>query len=513
MRWHLKGAHAVTRLADTRHILLRQLQGREAEVTFRLILCPRPEYGLGIPLIHQDTDRIVIQAGSQELVLFSSIPLNVEAGQITAQFTLHAGETMHFALVYRVHRDENAALSPVDVPAELHNTQEAWQSWAEMHQGYDGLYLEQVRRSALVLQALTFQPTGAIIAAPTTSLPEEVGGSSNWDYRYAWLRDLTLTMRALWIAACPDEVERYFTWLDRALGDLTAPEQRVQIMYSVEGERDLTEHTLDHLQGFHGSRPVRIGNDAWFQKQLDVLGEVVDAIYLFRDNLDRLDGTIKRLVVQLANRAAAAWDEPDAGMWEARDQERHYLSSKVMCWVALDRAVKLAPQLGDGFELSMWAAARDAVRTAILEKGWNEDVQAYTGAFGSDHLDASVLLMPLVDFLPATDPRMKATILMIERELSANGQVYRWKGEKNTFFLCTYWLIECLALIGEVERAQKLFEETKAYTNDLGLLAEMNNPETGEMIGNFPQAFSHIGLINASWRLSEVMKKTSPSDD
>ncbi|GAB4515289.1 MAG: glycoside hydrolase family 15 protein [Anaerolineae bacterium] len=486
------------------HILLRQLTGLEGEVQLSFDLCPRPEYGLGIPLILRRGSGLLIQAGSLELFLLTAHPVTVESGRVSATVTVKAGEHVNFALGYRIHRDSQRAIPVVDVPAEIQNAVDGWQSWAKMHHNYDGLYVEHVRRSALVLQALTFHPTGVIIAAPTTSLPETIGGDRNWDYRYAWLRDLTLTMRALYIATCPDEIEHLFFWVDRALGDVSSPEQPIQIMYGVEGERDLTEHALPHLRGYRGSYPVRVGNDAWFQKQLDVLGEVVDAVYLFRDKLDEMDGGIKRLVVNLANRAAASWHEPDSGMWEARDQERHYLTSKVMCWVALDRAIKLAPQLGDGFDLRKWETARDEIRQAVLEKGWQEDVQAYTGAFGSDHLDASVLLLPLVDFLPADDPRMKATIHTIARDLSHNGQVYRWKGEENTFLLCTYWLVECLVLLGETERARQLFEETTAYANDVGLLAEMNDPVTGALIGNFPQAFSHIGLINAAWRLSQA---------
>jgi GH15 family glucan-1,4-alpha-glucosidase len=282
-------------------------------------------------------------------------------------------------------------------------------------------------------------------------------------------------------------------------------------MYGVEGERDLTEHTLDHLDGFNGATPVRVGNDAWDQKQLDVYGEIVDAIYLLRDQLSNpLDNQIRQLLLTFVNRAAERWREPDAGMWEARDQQRHYLTSKVMCWVALDRAIKLAPRLGDDAQVEEWEQTRDEIREAVHRHGWSEEVQAFTGAFGSHHLDASVLLMPLVGFLPASDSRMRSTIARIERELVDNGLVHRWAGDEHGFLICTYWLVECLALAGEIDRSIELFEQTTAYANDLGLLAEEVDPRTGELMGNFPQTLSHVGLINAAWRVGEVQRRQTP---
>jgi GH15 family glucan-1,4-alpha-glucosidase len=355
-----------------------------------------------------------------------------------------------------------------------------------------------------VLQALTYQPTGAVIAAATTSLPETCGGSDNWDYRFTWVRDLSLTLRALWVAACPHEARRFFDWITWALGGQLIEGQPVQIVYRVDGERDLSEHALEHLRGLRDSQPVRVGNAAWQQKQLDVLGEVVDAVHLLREQVGEFDEILARLVAAPADRAAESWQEPDAGMWEARDGERHYLSSKVMCWVALDRAIELAPRLGDHAHMQQWKAAREAVRQSILERGWSKEARAYTGAFGSDQLDASVLLLPLVHFLPVRDPRMWATIEAIERELAPDGLVHRWTGDEHGFLICTYWLVECLALAGEIGRAGELFERTTSYANDLGLLAEEADGTTGELWGNFPQAFSHVGLINAAWRLAEV---------
>lgn len=281
----------------------------------------------------------------------------------------------------------------------------------------------------------------------------------------------------------------------------------MQIMFGVEGERDLSEHKLYNLEGFNGSKPIRIGNEAWKQKQLDVPGEVLYAAFLLRDNLGEMKKSTRDLLVHMADLAARRWREPDAGMWEARDRLRHYTSSKLMCWVALDRAVKLGGKLNPGEERRQrWQSARDEVREAIMENGWNENIGAFAGAFDSDHLDASVLLMPIVGFLPATDEKMRATIEVISHELCDQGLVRRWSEEESGFIMCSFWLVECLALAGEIQRAREFFEKTSALANDLGLLSEEADPATGELLGNFPQAFSHVGLINAAWRLTGLQE-------
>ncbi|MDQ3481380.1 MAG: glycoside hydrolase family 15 protein, partial [Actinomycetota bacterium] len=284
-----------------------------------------------------------------------------------------------------------------------------------------------------------------------------------------------------------------------------------QIMYGVAGERDLSEHTLEHLSGYHDSRPVRVGNEAWAQTQLDVYGEVLDAVHLMRDDLGVLDERLQDLLVVLADRAAAGWAEPDAGMWEARDKQRQYVSSKVMCWVALDRAVALADRLGASADPERWAIAREEIRAAVLEQAWSAQAGAYTGAFASDDLDASVLLLPLVGFLPADDARMKATIDVIERDLGTGGLVRRWPDDESGFLICTFWLAECLAMAGDVARAETWFTSAAGYANDLGLMSEEAVPDGGPLLGNFPQAFSHVGLINAAWRITEASTPKAPS--
>jgi GH15 family glucan-1,4-alpha-glucosidase len=387
----------------------------------------------------------------------------------------------------------------------------SWQTWADLHQGYEGPWREQVRQSGRVLQALTYQPTGAIVAAVTTSLPETVGGERNWDYRYTWVRDASLTLEALWVAACPDEANRFFEWMTGAVAGQIEEGADLQIMFGIGGEHDLTERTLDHLSGWRGSRPVRVGNGAWNQRQLDVYGELLGAALRLRDKLGGMEPETKGFLVQIANTAASRWQEKDQGIWEVRGEARDFLYSKLMCWVALDRAIQLAPDLGADAHVEKWTTVRDEIRTAILEQGWSDKAQAFTQWFGSDELDASNLMMPIVGFLPADHPGMKATIDAIAARLTdGRGLVYRYlshdglEGEEGTFLLCTFWLAQALAMAGELDRARNTFERAISFINDVGLLAEEVEPGTGELLGNFPQAFSHIGLVNAAWAITQA---------
>lgn len=405
------------------HVLVRLVEGLEGEVRMVTEFAPRFEYGLTTPRLSAADGGIMAHGGPVTLRLTAPVSLLVDGGHATSEFTVAAGGSVAFSL--RAGATYGAGpTTEIDGTAAVADAVAAWESWASLHRGYEGRYREQVRRSAMVLQGLTFAPSGAVVAAATTSLPEELGGALNWDYRFAWLRDLSLTLQAQWVASCPTEAQRFFGWVADAMGQVG--ERSVQIMYGVGGERDLTEHTVGHLQGFAGSQPVRVGNDAWDQHQLDVLGEVLYAAHLLREQLGELDATTRDLLVALADQARRRWREPDAGMWEARDETRHYVSSKVMCWVALDRAVRLSDRLGPDVDAQGWAMARDEVRAAVLDQAWSEAAGAYTGAFGSDQLDASVLLLPLVGFLPADDERMLATIHAIEAGLATDGLVKRW---------------------------------------------------------------------------------------
>ncbi len=482
------------------HVLLRRIEGISGQVVMRSELSPRMEYGRTEPHLSMVEGGVCAAGGPVRLSCTGPVEQVCDDGVVRADFSVSVGDTVDLRLTYE--RSYGQPVEPLDVQPSIDDTLAGWASWSALHTSYDGPFRAEVRRSALVLQGLTFGPSGAVVAAATTSLPEQLGGELNFDYRFTWLRDLSLTVRALWLAACPDEPARLFEWLSGSAGHVRG--ELIQIMYGVEGERDLSEHVLEHLSGFHGSVPVRSGNAAWDQKQLDVLGEVLDAAYLLRHQLGELSEPTRQLLVALANRAADGWRDPDAGMWEARDAQRHYVSSKVMCWVALDRAVTLAPLLGQEADPDRWARARDEVRAAILQRGWSEQAEAFTGAFESDELDASVLILPLVGFLPATDKRMRATIDAVERHLGVGGLVRRWAKDPSGFLICSYWLVECLALAGEQSRAKKWFRSATAHANDVGLMSEEADPQTGELLGNYPQAFSHVGLINAAWRLGQT---------
>jgi GH15 family glucan-1,4-alpha-glucosidase len=369
-----------------------------------------------------------------------------------------------------------------------------------------------------VLKGLTYQPTGAIVAAPTTSLPETLGGERNWDYRFTWIRDSSLTMEALYIGACSDEAESFVSFMTSAAGG--GADHALQIMYGIGGEHDLSERELGHLRGWRDSFPVRVGNGAWNQTQLDVFGELVSAIHTYRERLGDLHPEIQAFVSTLADTAARRWHETDRGMWEMRGEPQHHLSSKVLCWTALDRAIDLAPQLGMHAKIAEWTAARDEIRAAIMERGWSEKRQAFAQAFDSDELDAAQLLMPLVGFLPADDPRMRSTIEAIARDLTDDGLVLRYRnveglnadgltGEEGTFVLCSFWLVSCLAQAGEIDRAQALYDRLAGAANDLGLLGEEIDTANGEQLGNFPQAYSHIGLITSAWQIDQARARAA----
>jgi GH15 family glucan-1,4-alpha-glucosidase len=494
---------------DAPHEVLRGVAGVEGEVAMALELAPRPEYGLITPLIRLE-DGGARTFGSGRIGVRSAVPLELADGTLRAAFTVPAGERLGFALRWASPEDRAA---PAPTPAErvhgrIEDTAAAWRSWEAEHDVYHGGFRDLVQHSARVLKGLTYRPTGAVVAAPTTSLPETVGGERNWDYRFAWIRDSSLTLEALYIGACPDEAEEFVSFMTSAAGG-RAGEGSLQIMYGIGGEHDLSERELAHLRGWRDSRPVRVGNGAWNQVQLDVYGELLNALHVYRERLGALHPEIQAFVADLADTAARRWREADAGIWEMRGEPRHHLSSKVMCWVALDRAVVLAPQLGMHAKAQEWAAARDEVREAILTRGWSEARQAYAQSFGSDELDGAALLMPVYGFLPATDARMRSTIEAIARDLTDDGLVLRYRaaeglnadgltGEEGTFVICSFWLVSCLAQAGEVDRAEALFGRLAGYANDLGLLGEEIDTATGEQLGNFPQAYSHIGLITAA---------------
>jgi GH15 family glucan-1,4-alpha-glucosidase len=498
---------------DAPSMLLRRLTGVDGEITFDVEYAPRPEYGLVHPLVEQVRGGVRARGGADRLALGAPVTFTVDGASASASVTLRAGDEVAFALHHRTSSQQDPDVVEADEVGErLDETATAWRTWSEMHQSYEGPWEDLVHHAGRVLYALTYYPTGAICAAPTTSLPETIGGERNWDYRYAWVRDASFTMHALWVAACPDEADKFFDFMASAAAtELDGSD--LQIVFGVGGERDLTERELPHLRGWRNSAPVRVGNDAWRQRQLDAYGELLDALARLPDQSDRMSDTTRRFLVGLADAAAQRWRDPDQGIWEVRGEPQHFVYSKVMCWVALDRAVALAKRLDAKDRVGAWTDARDELAAVIAREGWNERVGAFTQSFGSDVLDASALVLPIVGFLPANDERVRATVdAVVEHLTDPRGLVYRYRtddgfsGDEGTFLLCTFWLAEALARGGDHERATEVFERAIARANDVGLLAEEVDPRTGALLGNFPQAFSHIGLVNAAWAIDQARR-------
>jgi GH15 family glucan-1,4-alpha-glucosidase len=507
-RGHHLGAHSPG-------TLLRSLACTAGEIQAEVSYAPRPEYGLIHPVLVPVSGGLAARGGANRLLLSTSCTFAVDDATATAVVRLTAGQAAVFALGHgEMAGPPLAPWTAEDVTSRLDDTIEGWRSWSAIHQNYEGPWRELVRHSGRVLQGMTFAATGAIVAAPTTSLPETVGGERNWDYRYTWVRDASLTMQALWVAACPDEANKFFAFLAEAAASGLERGADLQIMFGVGGERDLSERELPHLAGWRGSRPVRVGNAAWLQRQLDVYGELLVAAQRLVDQLGELDPVTRRFLVAAADTAAARWEEKDQGIWEIRGEPQDFLYSKLMCWVAVDCAIALASHLGAEDRVADWETTRAEIRAAILARGWNEQAGAFTQAFGSEDLDASSLMLAITGFLPADDPRMKATIDATARRLTdERGLVYRYlahdglTGQEGTFVLCTFWLAQAQALAGDVEAATATFERAVAAINDIGLLAEEVDPRNAEMIGNFPQAFSHVGLVNAAWAITEARQR------
>lgn len=486
------------------HRLIRLVECTLGEVPVRVEFSPRFDYGLTAPRLEVlDRELAVVYGGADALVLQSQLPFeNADLTSCTLGRTMRDGEKAFVALTYQLpHELDPERLELVDAEWAIDDTVEWWEEWSSACT-YQGPYRDQVVRSALVLKALTNAPTGAIVAAATTSLPEEVGGERNWDYRYSWLRDSSLTLNALFALGYTAEAEAYMNWLKRTTAGRA---EDLQIMYGVGGERFLPEVELTHLDGYRGSRPVRIGNGAAQQFQLDVFGELLDAAWMYRVRGGEIDDVFWEFLGDVARVVMAKWPEPDQGIWEIRGEPRHFTYSKVMAWAALDRVIRIGEL--DGREVSpAWIEAREEIRALVESEGVDQE-RGFTQSFGDGgKLDASNLMIPIVGFVSHDDPRARATFEAIAAELSADGFVYRYvtdgvdglSGDEATFAICSFWLVECMARAGETERARELFERLVAYANEVGLLSEEIDPHSGELIGNFPQAFSHLGLIQAA---------------
>jgi alpha,alpha-trehalase len=504
--------------ANSPSMLLRRLTCTAGVIEAEASYEPRLDYGLIRPTFGTVPGGLTARGGDHGLLMSTPVGFEVDDATATARFRLAEGEDACFAVGYR--HEPGSPPPPTwtgnDIAARLDDTVQGWRSWSAIHQTYQGPWQDLVHHSGRVLEALQFAPTGAIVAAPTTSLPESVGGGRNWDYRYTWVRDSSLTLKALWVAACPDEAQQFFDFLARAAAPQLERGMDLQIMFGVGGERDLTERDLAHLAGWRDSRPVRVGNGAWQQRQLDVYGELLGAAHRLADQLGDMSAATQRFLVAAADTAAARWQDQDHGIWEIRGEPRDFVYSKLMCWVALDRAIDMAPRLGAEGKVPGWARVMADIRAAILERAWSERAGAFAQAFGGDELDASNLMLAITGFLPASDPRMRATIdAVAERLTDERGLVYRYltrdglPGGEGTFLLCTFWLAEAQTLAGDIETATATFERAIESMNDVGLLAEEVDPQSGEMLGNFPQAFSHIGLVNAAWTICEARESNA----
>jgi len=487
--------------------VVRLVHAVEGSVDMRMELSMRFGYGSAVPWVRRIDGLLTAVAGPDGLALWTPAHTRGVDMQTVAEFTVHSGEHVPFVLIYYPSHEDPPR--PVDAAYAIDDTTMWWQEWARAC-NFEGEQCEAVTRSLITLKALTYHPTGGIVAAATTSLPETVGGVRNWDYRYCWLRDATLTLEALMRGGYHEEAMDWRDWLLRAVAGDPA---RLQIMYGPGGERRLSEWEVDWLSGYENSRPVRIGNAASGQFQLDVYGEVISALYegcVIGDPLSESAWDLQKILVDFV---VEHWTEPDEGIWEVRGPRRHFTHSKVMAWVALDRAVKLIEKYDQKGPLEQWRQVRDAIHADVCAKGFNEKVGAFTQYYGSDDLDASLLMIPLMGFLPADDPRVRGTIEAVERDLTEDGFVLRYRateahavdgleGHEGAFLACSFWMVDCLHLLGRTDDAQAMFERLLSLRNDLGLLAEEYDAVLGRQVGNFPQAFSHVSLVNAAYNLA-----------
>jgi GH15 family glucan-1,4-alpha-glucosidase len=486
--------------------LIRIAEGKRGQVPMRLELIIRFDYGSIIPWVRRlDEGGIHAIAGPECLRLCTQVPLRGENLTSVADFSLSAGQRVPFVLTW--HPSYQPAPPVLDAEAALRDAEGWWREWSDRCT-HVGEWKEVVRRSLITLKALMYAPTGGIAAAATTSLPEQLGGVRNWDYRYCWLRDATFTLYALLNAGYGEEAVAWREWL---LGALAGWPSEAQIMYGLAGERRLTEWEVGWLPGYEDSRPVRVGNAAASQFQLDVYGEVIDCMYQCRKHGLPPDPAAWCLERVLLNFLEGAWQKPDEGIWEVRGPRRHFTHSKVMAWVALDRAVKSVEHFGLEGPVERWRWARAAVHEQVCREGFNPDFGAFVQYYGARELDASLLMIPLVGFLPPSDPRVRSTVEAIGRELMADGFVARYPTNRGVdglppgegaFLACTFWYADNLALLGRQQEARAIFERLVGLCNDVGLLAEEYDPHTRRLVGNFPQAFSHVGLINTARNLS-----------
>ncbi len=487
--------------------VVRIVEGIRGKVDVRMALSLRFDYGRTVPWVTAIDDGIRAVAGAGVALLHSSVAVHGENLHTAAEFTVAEGERVWFTLTYgESHLPDPKPINPEHA---LKDTERFWKRWTSQLQ-YEGDYAEAVERSAITLKAMTFAPTGGQVAAITTSLPENIGGMRNWDYRYCWLRDTTFTLLAMTTAGYYDEACAWQDWLLRAIAG--SPDQ-VQILYGLRGERQTPEWEIDWLPGYEGSRPVRVGNAAAKQLQLDIYGELLDTFYHALHGMERHTEQDFRVLMLLLDHLADIWQRPDEGIWETRGGREQFTYSKMMAWVAFDRAIMIAKKLHSKAPTEKWAKLRDTIHDEICQKAFNKEKNAFVQFYGGKHLDASLLLMPIVGFLPATDPRVRGTIEAIERNLMTGGFVMRYDTAhaedglppcEGAFLACSFWMVSALKAIGRLDDARALFHRLLGVGNDLGLLSEEYDVTNKRLVGNFPQAFSHIALINAAFDLEHT---------
>ena len=499
------------------HQIIRRVRVVRGALRFKLECHPAFDYARAKHEIKVRPHGAIFSSDGQRCIgLTSPKKLVVKGRGVEVEFTMRIGEETTFVLRQIERGGETRILDPGYSGEQAFNeTKLYWRRWLACCR-YEGRWREMVERSALTLKLLTYDPTGAIVAAPTTSLPEELGGVRNWDYRYTWIRDGAFTLYAFLRLGLTREAEKFMKWID-ARSQEEGADGSLQIMYGINGEHELKEEELKHLEGYRGSAPVRIGNGAYDQLQLDIYGELMDAIYLSNKYGKPISYNLWQHVRKLLAYVCEHWQDKDEGIWEVRGGKQHFVYSKLMCWVALDRGIRLADRRGFPADRERWLKVRNAVFEEIMEKGWSKKRKAFVQHYGSDALDASNLIMPLVFFISPTDPRMLSTLDATMKTLVSDSLVYRYQvgrgasdglaGKEGTFSMCSFWLVECLTRAGRLDEARLIFEKMLSYANHLGLYAEEIGP-SGEALGNFPQAFTHMGLISAAFNLDRHLGKT-----
>ncbi len=502
-----------------RHNLVRRVKVVRGEIRFRMVFAPKFDYGRAGHTIERKSDGIFFMPKKKHLpalLLRSSVPVKIENGEAVAEFTLRPDENASFILEEACLEEDSPSAGSDYVSEAFKETMNFWLAWVAKS-NYRGRWREMVNRSALTLKLLTSLPHGSIVAAPTFGLPESIGGSRNWDYRFTWIRDASFTLYALMRLGYTSEAQAFMAWMEKRCQELK-PGKPLQVMYRLDGSRELPEQVLKHFEGYQRSQPVRIGNGAANQLQLDIYGELLDSVSIYDKHGEQISYDFWMNIVTLIEWVCTNWKRPDDGIWEVRGGARPFLYSRAMCWLAIDRAMQIARRRSFPAPLVRWHGIRDQIYRNIYETFWNPKLKSFVQYHRAQSVDASSLLLPLVKFISPTDPRWKSTLKAIENRLVEDSLVYRYRPDKaapdgmsgveGTFSMCSFWYVECLARAGDLKQARFIFEKALGYANHLGLYAEQLGP-CGEHLGNFPQALTHIALISAAWNLDQRLSRSN----